>query len=198
MCFIIHVNLRGATSPTDQKLTKVWKALFLQTTIIYIYICTYQLSLIVQLFVLGEFSLVFLIFQCDYTKPWCLGATSKEVGWGWTSTMKIMDLKITVDSSGEDELVRNPSSSSVLMQQLSSVKTAWFWGWSGGGRYGKHLTGWDLVGSKDVGEILLTVAKGEPRSVPSCSRCNMLQPTSLLSILLMDKNPAPSRDVKPL
>lgn len=35
----------------------------------------------------------------------------------WTSTMKIADLKITVDSSGEDELVRNPSSSSVLMQK---------------------------------------------------------------------------------
>eukprot|EP00435_Cladocopium_sp_Y103_P038916 s1050_g10.t1 len=35
----------------------------------------------------------------------------------WTSTMQIADLKITVDSSGEDELVRNPSSSSVLMQK---------------------------------------------------------------------------------
>ena len=34
--------------------------------------------------------------------------------------MKIADLKITVDSSGEDELVRNPSSSSVLMQCLGA------------------------------------------------------------------------------
>lgn len=41
--------------------------------------------------------------------------------WGWTSTMKIADLKITVDSSGEDELVRNPSSSSVLMQCLGDA-----------------------------------------------------------------------------
>jgi hypothetical protein len=35
--------------------------------------------------------------------------------------MKIADLKITVDSSGEDELVRNPSSSSVLMQSLGDA-----------------------------------------------------------------------------
>lgn len=116
------------------------------------------------------------MWQYQTLMSWC---NLKEVGWGWTSTMKIMDLKITVDSSGEDELVRNPSSSSVLMQQLSSVKTGGFWGWSGGGRYGKHLRGWDLGRSKDVGEILLTVAKGSPK----CSklfRCNMLEPTVLL------------------
>ena len=39
-------------------------------------------------------------------------------GLGWTSTMRLEELKISVDSSGEEELLRNPSSSSVLLQSL--------------------------------------------------------------------------------
>eukprot|EP00434_Breviolum_minutum_P024240 symbB.v1.2.021403.t2/scaffold1771.1/size122269/5 len=54
----------------------------------------------------------------------------------WTSTMKIMDLKITVDSSGEDELVRNPSSSSVLMQK----RQRGFGGSGGSGAGGSFLS----------------------------------------------------------
>ena len=32
--------------------------------------------------------------------------------------MRLAELKISLNSSGEDELVRNPSSSSVLLQRL--------------------------------------------------------------------------------
>ncbi|CAK9095989.1 SEC14-like protein 5 [Durusdinium trenchii] len=39
----------------------------------------------------------------------------------WTSTMQVKDLKISVNSSGEDELLRNPSSSSVLLQPLGPI-----------------------------------------------------------------------------
>ena len=147
-------------------------------SVVYIYI--YQLSLIVRSWWIFLGVSCFSMWQYQTLMAWC---NLKEVGWGWTSTMKIMDLKITVDSSGEDELVRNPSSSSVLMQQLSSVKTAWFWGWSGGGRYAKHLRGWDLVGSKDVGEILLHCCeRWTPKWNPSCSGATCCYCISLVSI----------------
>lgn len=55
----------------------------------------------------------------------------------WTSTMQVKDLKISVNSSGEDELLRNPSSSSVLLQKKRRNRSPstvnftcclpWFW-----------------------------------------------------------------------